>query len=192
MESIPLKAIIYNIKQQHEDIFIKEVLGEVFIFRPLTKYEFFELIINNNGEMSEDILAEEICSLCVLYPEDYDFSDPISAGIPETLFEEIKQYSGFTNHEMIKGIAAEYRELNQTDFDHQMENIIMMAFPSIRLEEMRNWSIYKLVDYFARAEWVIENMMPLLQMPNKEQEGQQPEQRPGHFHSMGSNFSKNV
>lgn len=187
---------IFDLKKEYEHVFKTEIMGETFIFRPLNKYEYFELIVQETG-VPHEILVEEICKMCTLYPSEYNFENPNYAGIPESLFKTIKEYSGFTNHEMIKDIASTYRDMNENDFDHQMENIIMTAFPSIRLEEMQEWSIYKLIDYFARAEWVVENMMVQHQKPNKD-EGQAQQQAPQQAQmqqklkqGMGSNFRKN-
>lgn len=163
-EIINNKNLVVKLKKEYEHVFVLNIKGLEFIFRPLTKFEFFEYIINNPG-IKDINLSEKICSLCVLYPKNYDFKNPDYAGIPDVLLEEIKEVSGFTNNNAIRAKAAEYRNINQNDFDHQMENIIMTAFPSITLEMMKDWNIYKLLDYFTRAEWVVNNMMPFHKLP---------------------------
>lgn len=184
------KLKIYELKKKYENIFVTNIMGEEFVFRPLTKNEYLELVINNPG-IPGYILAEKICSLCTLIPEDYNFANPSHAGIPDTLFNEIRHYSGFTNADFIKEIAKEYRNRTTNDFDFQMENIIMVAFPGIKPEDMKDWDIYKTLDYYTRAEWIIENLMVTHRLPWTQQQVADDSHQVFHATStkgMGSNF----
>lgn len=175
------KMKIVELKREHKDIFVINIKGLEFVFRPLTKFEYFEYILNNPG-VKDVCLAEKIAEICVLYPKEYNFKDPDYAGIPDVLFEEIKEVSGFTNNELLKAKASEYRSIIANDFDKQMENIIMTAFPYVTLEEIRGWDMYKLLDYFTRAEWIIQNLMPMHQLPHQQRdEAQEPQSRGSSF-----------
>jgi len=44
------------------------------------------------------------------------------------------------------------------NIERQAECAIAVAFPGIRIEEMRNWPYVKLIDYMARAEWAYNNI----------------------------------
>lgn len=191
MPQKPIDVNAVNLKHEYENIFRIQILEETFIVRPLSKFEFNELVIKTDNSEHPG-LVEDICNLCTLAPEDYNFSNPINAGTPEALKQKIVEISGFHDGEGIKETLDVYRNQNENNFDHKMQNIIMAAFPSVRLEEMRDWSIYKMLDYYARAEFVIANMRKDMKLPWKQEQQQQPGQgqnTPGFDNVMGEGIS---
>lgn len=163
--AIDKEALVFFIKQKYPHIFGYEIKGEYFIFRPLTRYEFEQIVMNPN--VSKDVASETICELCTIYPENYNFEECKFAGIPENLSNEIIEKSGWDNEEMIENILQKLQQKNE-DLDFQLENRILNAFPpQITPEEMRHWDIYTFLDYVVRANMVLKEKipMPLAQAP---------------------------
>jgi len=161
-----LDSIIFDFKKEYDDIFISEIMGEVFIFRPLTKYEFEQFMRSEN--MSDNYKAEKICDLCVLYPKEYDFFDPSYAGIPETLMEKIIGNSGFSDKDFVLNVINQYRKSNNDDPDRKIENMILSVFNQFTVEDIKSWNIYKILDYYSRAEWIINNVRKDYNNPNND------------------------
>ena len=40
--------------------------------------------------------------------------------------------------------------------EHQMDAIIALAFPNLKLEEIESWTLDKTLKYFSRAEWLLQ------------------------------------
>lgn len=147
---------IFELKQKHKDIFHIDIDGENFIFRPLTKSEYDDFVLNPN--LFEDYKAEKVCEICVLHPEDYDFYDPRYAGIPETLSDKIIERSGFSDSKFVERLLKEYRNANENDKHRQIENTIIGVFPEISLGDLDHMNVYETLDLYSRAEWIINNL----------------------------------
>lgn len=160
-----LENVIYELKKEYNDIFHIQIEGENFIFRPLNRFEYEELLVKR--ELREDVLAETICSVCTLYPKEYDFSTPHVAGIPESLSEQIIYYSAFENPDYIDEILAEKKEDLDNNVFTMMENVISVAFPGVSIKDMKNMTAYQLIDYYSRASWIIRNMYANVKVPDK-------------------------
>ena len=186
-----LDSKIFELKQDHENIFLSEIMNYRFIFRPLTKYEFEEIMYIN--DFTEEEINEQICNLCVLYPEDFNFSNPPYAGIPETLKNNIVKKSGFLNDKFVKAYVEQYMSMNEKDKTRQIENVIMFAFPDLRLSEINDWDMYKILDHYTRAKWIIENIYPdgygeSSKSENKQQQINQ-QANTGSVQGMGTSFN---
>ena len=151
-----LDKIILNLKQEYDDVFHIQIAEEDFIFRPLKKIEYDDFVIN--PFLYESYKAEKICEMCVLHPEEYDFFDPRYAGIPEVLMEEIIEASGFNSEDFVRELLLEYKEANEEDYHRRMENTIMAVFPHIEINELNQMNVYQIIDYYSRAEWIIQNV----------------------------------
>lgn len=157
--------IIYNLKKEYDDVFYIQIEGENFIFRPLTRFEYEEILVNR--DLREDVMSEVVCEIATLYPEEYNFSTPHMAGIPEALSNQIIYYSAFEDPDYIDQVLAEKREdMNENVFT-MMENVIAVAFPNIDIEEIKNMNAYKIIDYYARASWIIRNMYANVKIPDQ-------------------------
>lgn len=69
--------------------------GEVFIWRPLNRKEFKE-IMKIDG--ADSLYREErVCEKCIIWPENYDFMSMSlgKAGVPTMISEQIMEKSGF-------------------------------------------------------------------------------------------------
>jgi hypothetical protein len=136
-------------------VYITEIEDQTFIWRGLTKGEF-----KKANEYYEDPYdrAEYVCRKCVLHPDIDDWSIDMWAGIPETLTENILRESGFTlTSKEIDTKIAGYEYQMQT-FDNQIACVIKEAFHDITLEEIDEWQFEKILWYYARAKWTLENL----------------------------------
>lgn len=151
-----LEKKILELKKEHKDIFHMAIGQEDFLFRPLTKQEYDDFVIQPT--MDEGYIAEEVCKMCVLYPKGYDFYDPRYAGIPETLSEQIIEKSGFSDEKFVERLLLEYKYSNQNDKHRQIVNTIIGVFPEITLNDIDDFNVYEILDLYSRAEWIINNL----------------------------------
>ena len=172
-----LENVIYDLKKEYDDIFYIEIEGEDFIFRPLTRFEYEELLVKR--DLREDVLSEVICDIAVLYPEKYDFNNPHVAGAPEALCNQIVYYSGFDDPDYIDELLYDKQEELDNNVFTMMENVITVAFPTIDIEDVKKMDAYEIIDYYARAAWIINNMYANIKMPQQipGEESEQPAQQ---------------
>ena len=136
-------------------VYVTEIEDDAFVWRGLTKAEFKKAQEYYDDDYDR---AEYVCRQCVLYPEIDDWGLEIYAGIPEVLTEHILRESGFTlTPKEVDQKILEYEKQMQT-FDNQITCIIKEAFPDISLEEIENWQFEKVMWYYSRAKWTIENL----------------------------------
>ena len=92
-EGGPKISQINKWKEEYGEVFATSIDLEMFIWRPLTRKDYKELITNGGSLYDRE---ERYCSKCVLWPENYDFKDEhIKAGLPTSLAEQILLKSGF-------------------------------------------------------------------------------------------------
>lgn len=156
-------------KQTFGDIYQMAILEQHFIFRPIGREEYKQLILMdlNVGEFQE-----ALCFQSIIYPEDYDYSKG-AAGIAEIMSDVILDASGL--HEgQAPQLIQEFRE-EMMNYDYQVDCMIHEAFPEFTLEEIATWPVRKTMFYLSRAEWVLETLkgIPISQMfltPEQQQE----------------------
>lgn len=170
---LEFKGFLFELKKDYPNIYMTTIKGESFVFRPLTKYEFNELVLND--DMREDDQIEAICYTATIYPDpdEYDFSNCYYAGTPDTLANNIIRVSAFGDAQAVDEAINQKRSEMENDTDTYIENVILMAFPHLSPQELKHWDFHKTVDYFTRAEWIINNTMPQYQLPQQSQGPQQ-------------------
>ena len=89
-QSIDLDQLIEDTFQKYTAVFFSEIEGQIFIFRPLTRKEYRDVLENQN--MDDYSKQDAICKQVLLYPENFDF-DECSAGLPDILFKDILEKS---------------------------------------------------------------------------------------------------
>lgn len=151
---VDIGQIYLKLQEEHEQVFMTQIEGQIFIFKPLGRIEYRDLV----NDQRFDVFAKEelICQACTLYPEGYDFEDCIG-GIPTTLAKEIIKASYLDSIESRLGVSMHYRE-EMYDLDNQITCIIHEAFQNISIEEIESWGVEKTAKYLSKAEWILQNL----------------------------------
>lgn len=147
--------LVRNLSSQYENIFMTNIDDYIFIYKPLSRKDYKNIMQNIN---TDDIEKEdEVCKATILYPENIDW-DEIDAGIPTTLFEEIMTNSFMNDKDpdSVANLIEAYREEMEL-LDTQMTCIISEAFPNYKLEEIEEWDMIKFCKMYSRAEWKLKN-----------------------------------
>jgi len=85
------------------NVFMTEVDdNNVFIWRTINRLEYKGVIKNQNADAL--FREERICELCVLWPENYDFTKMNKglAGAPSLIAEQVMDKSGFIPNREVK------------------------------------------------------------------------------------------
>jgi len=152
-----LTEVFLTLKKQYKNIYIHQIEDQIFIYRPLGRAEFKQLVRDDNFS---DLEKEEIvCQACVLWPEDYDYEN-CEAGIPTTLAAAIIKNSFLGDLQSQVNIIKYHRQ-EMFDFDNQITCIINEAFPQYDIEEIEQWDLIKTAKYLSRAEWKLQNLRGL-------------------------------
>jgi hypothetical protein len=171
-----LDITIGKARIEHEEVFLMEIEDEGFVFRTLTRKEYDDIL-----KITEDIESQEviICNIGTIYPKKFDF-ESAPPGYVSRLSLEIINQSGFGTVQKSHEYFDEYKRL-MGGFELQAEAAIQAAFPGIKEEEMRNWTVNKLMRMLAKAEWVLNNIhgypIEFQDLRNKEAEGEQEEEK---------------
>lgn len=143
---------ILNWKEQFGEIYQIEVRDRHFIFRPIGREEYKQIILMDL-ELGE--FQEMICFQSIIYPDDYDYSTGI-AGIAEVMSDVVLDASGL-HMGQAKELLDEFRE-EMFNYDYQVDCMIHEAFPEYKIEEISEWSVRKTMYYLSRAEWILQTL----------------------------------
>ena len=149
---VAFDVIVEKLSNEYDNIIYTEIMGEIFIYRPITRYEYKNIMMADIEDIEKQDL---ICDTCVLYPDDYDWDDCIG-GIPNELCTEILDKSCVSLEDM--GILLEMYREEMHELENQMTCIITKAFPAYKLEEIEKMDTIKFTKLFTRAEWILENL----------------------------------
>lgn len=141
-------SLINDLQDEYGTIYWNTLDGQMFIYRPLGRLEYKQLI---NSEISDIEKEDVICKACLIYPENFDFDDCL-AGIPTELSRLILKNSFLDSLES-KQLIINYHRSEMQQFDNQITCIISEAFPSLDIEEIESWDMAKTAKYLSRAEW---------------------------------------
>ena len=158
---LELRGIVSELKKKWVNIFLLETRDGPFIFRPLSRKEYLEILdlYNVIGDMAE----EEVLSRCVLYPQEFD--EDLRAGTISTVVDCIINISGFSDPEVFTGLLEENRKKMDLA-DSQMIILLLKAFPHLTLEKINNLDIQQLTYYLALAEQLLGNTVNITQEQN--------------------------
>lgn len=145
---IDYMSLINDLQDQYGTIYWNTIDGQIFIYRPLGRLEYRELLAQDISDIEKEDVA---CQACLLHPKDFDF-DNCAAGIPSQLFGQILRNSFLDSIESKKLVMAYHRK-EMEQFDNQITCIINEAFPNFDIEEIENWDMAKTAKYLSRAEW---------------------------------------
>jgi hypothetical protein len=122
-----------------------------FIFRLLSPKEYSQckMLTSNKEE-----LHDAICQLTLLYPDDVSFSTLPFAGLSDFAAEQIIERSMiFEDKKVLDKFEQAKNKLNK--FLPQCMLFVKAAFPEYTLEQIEDWSYEKLMEYTAKAEFIL-------------------------------------
>jgi hypothetical protein len=168
-----MDEIIRELKQKHRRLLATIIGDRIFIWRPLGRKQYREIL---NNSIDEAELDENVCQGAVVYPE-FDFKLG-AAGFSATLAPIIKEESGYGSPDKVYKAMDLYR-MEMQHFEFQAEATIATAFPQIRFEQMEGWTTDELMWHLARAEWALKNIhgRNIDFKPNEEPEEISPEEQ---------------
>lgn len=143
-----IQEVIDEALENNEYFFSMYIGEEVFIYRPITRLEYKNILEDSN--ITEEDKKDAICKKCLLYPDSYDF-DNCLAGVPEKLSADIIEKSALDPVSVLSLISIGREEMQ--DLTSQIVCMIASEFPAYRIEEIESWNMYKLIDMFTKAEW---------------------------------------
>ncbi len=142
-----IQEVIDDIIANNKYFFSIIISGETFIYRPITRLEYKNILDEN---ITEEDKKDLICKKCLLFPENYDFDNCI-AGIPEQLSKDIIEKSAIDPVSVISLINIGKEEMQ--DLISQIICIISNEFPAYKIEEIESWNMYELIEMFSKANW---------------------------------------
>ena len=155
-KKVDIDAIIEDTFQNHDAVFFSEIDDELFIYRPLGRKEYKDIVTNQNLDDYEK--QDAICKTVLVYPVDFDF-DNCLAGIPDKLCQEVIEKSCLDPESMLYLLHMQREESGQ--LGSEMACIIAEAFPSYTIDEIESWNNFKFMKIFAQAEWTLINIRGL-------------------------------
>lgn len=150
---VDIDLLVEEAFKKYEAVFFSEIEGQIFIFRPLTRKEYRDILENQN--MDDYSKQDAICKQVLLYPENFDF-DECSAGLPDILFKDILEKSCLDVESTFYLLKIQREEAE--NLSSEMTCIIAEAFPSYTIEEIESWNNFKFIKIYAQAEWVLKNI----------------------------------
>ena len=152
-KKVDLDSLIEEAFQKYDAVFFSEIEDELFVYRPLGRKEYKDILTNQNLDDYEK--QDAICKTVLVYPIDFDFDDCL-AGIPNLLCEQIIEKSCLDPESMLYLLHMNREESEQ--LGSEMACIIAEAFPSYTIDEIESWNNFKFIKLYAQAEWVLKNI----------------------------------
>jgi hypothetical protein len=152
-QTVGLDNIIDEAFKSYDAVFFSELDGILFIYRPLGRKEYKDIMTNDNWNDFDK--QDEICKAVLIHPSDFDF-DECSAGIPEQLFNDIIEKSCLDPESMFYLLHMNRGEAEM--LGSEMTCLIAEAFPAYTVDEIESWTNFKFMKIFAQAEWLLTNI----------------------------------
>ena len=152
-EVIDFNELIEESFKKYDAVFFSEIEDELFMYRPLGRKEYKDIL--NNENLDDWDKQDAICKTVLIYPFDFDF-DECSAGVPTKLYQEIIEKSCLDPESMYYLLHIQREEAEQ--LGSEMACVIAEAFPSYTIDEIESWNNFKFIKLYAQAEWVLKTI----------------------------------
>ena len=151
-----LKELIRDIlswKQIYKVVFYVKIGDNLYIFRTLTRGEYFNLLSLQTHKLIET--SDFLLKMCLLYPKyDKDIFDNTLAGEVDYLVKNITELSGFASGDnLIKDIEKEINNIGM--LDNQIVLTICKAFPQLTPDDIDKLNYHQLLHYLVLAEEIL-------------------------------------
>lgn len=145
---------ILSWKNKFSAIYYIVLMGELYIFRPLTRNEY--LTNFNIQTISGSNPGDSVLKTCLLYPEfKQENFDSKLAGEVDSLVSIILAKSGFSETDRIITDLDKYRS-EMVTLENQMIILICKAFPHLTLFDVDNFTYEELLRYIAISEAILD------------------------------------
>lgn len=180
MYNSQLISKIKELKAKYESIYLVDITKlkldnkltlDSVIVRPLTRSEFN--YFNSIKDSDTDAVAEQIISLCILYPDNFitdtEFSSHILPGTDTALFKAIISISGFSSEKSLADAVKEYRNY-ATTLEAAITMTICKAFPRYIPSDIDNMTFDQQMKLVSMAEQILGTELPYENWLNKNSE----------------------
>lgn len=163
-------------------LFTATLRGDEYTFRPLTIDEYNYIIACESYDSQVD--SEAIVVQTALLEPDYDYVESQPAGVITSLASEILSSSGFASVEVMQQYLQEYRQLIGENLIETMCATIISAIPTYSVEQLKSFTLDRLLYLVAMSEQVIKfqqesmqnEIMFSIEPQQEEASGEQPKQ----------------
>lgn len=134
-------------------LFTAALRGDEYTFRPLTIDEYNYIIACESYDSQVD--SEAIVVQTALLDPGYDYVESQPAGVITSLASEILSSSGFASVEIMQQYLQEYRQLIAENLIETMCATIISAIPTYSVEQLKSFTLDRLLYLVAMSEQVI-------------------------------------
>lgn len=146
-----------RLQQKYWGIRTKEIEGNEYFFRSLTRKEynsFLSLCTNEDDSIREEDFQDMVCQSCVILPDNFDV-EVEKPGIIIKLFDAIIEESGLDDFNANVLEKIDLYKVEMVDPINQISCYIKEAFPDLSIEEIENFPLDKFAWYFSRADYTL-------------------------------------
>lgn len=143
----------YKNMYHDNELFHVIICDQEFIFRNINSMEYSDA---QELALDEKELQEIVCSIALVYPEEYDFHTSPYAGISEEMYPVIVKHSDFEGQSIVKRYTKHKLELNS--FNEQAMAMVKAAMPEYTYDTMETWPLSKLIKEAVRAEYILKEI----------------------------------
>lgn len=155
------EQIIMQWKEEYGDIYVVH-LGDFEFYCRLLTYQEYEVFMNQADDGFE--LDEMVVEACVLEPMVEDWRESIYGGYTGGVAQAIKEESLLVSKKAddgenpVRKMVEEGIEEVSQNFMRQIPLIIHRAFPSYRLDEIKEMNLRKQIELYTEAAWLIREL----------------------------------
>lgn len=122
-----------------------------FVFRCISYKEYQDL---NKCVFTDKDVEDGVCSLTLLYPKSYNFSECPYAGIVEMMAKDIIEVSCINSPAGVSRILEE-QKYKMGSFYNQCVNLIKAVFHEYSVDEVLEWTWEEILSKAVRAEQIL-------------------------------------
>lgn len=154
-DTLYVMDLINDLSVAYRDIYWLHVDGEIYIYKPVGRRDYLEII--NNEDLDECDKEDAIIKSCLLYPEVKDINlDEMPPGKFQKILKHILENSYLDSVDSRVNILNYYRQ-EMFLLENQIPCIINEAFPNYDIEEIENWGVEQTAKFLSRAEFKLQN-----------------------------------
>lgn len=141
------------IKEENENrpILLFQTDSVQFVFRALTPIEYIKI---KTLSSDTETINDTICQVCLIEPNDYDFSMSPFAGVNDLAAKEIIKFSMLDKFYKPLEYLEKQRSEIERNFLTRCILFIKANFPEYSYDEIKEWDYYKIIEYASMSEFI--------------------------------------